>query len=150
MYPRTRPPLGEPLGFTGGSESKEPACDAGDLRLIPDLGRFPGEESGNPFQYSCLENPMDGGTWLSSTHSITESDTTMRLLFISYWSSLLWQSLSVDSLQEEEHGFLQGGITLWSGRQWAEKGAAVSSYQPAVSAARRWAPRPGRGIWMEY
>ena len=51
------------LGFPGGSASKEPACNAGDLGSIPGLGRSSAEENGNPFQYSCLENPTDGGTW---------------------------------------------------------------------------------------
>ena len=41
----------------GGSDSKEPACNAGDPGSIPGLGRSPGEENGNPLQYSCLENP---------------------------------------------------------------------------------------------
>ena len=41
----------------------EPACNAGDLGLIPGLGRSPGEGNGNPLQYSCLENPRDGGAW---------------------------------------------------------------------------------------
>ena len=39
------------------------ACNAGDLGLIPGLGRSPGEENGNPLQYSCLENPTHGGAW---------------------------------------------------------------------------------------
>ena len=42
-------------------ESKKPACNAGDLGSIPGSGRPPGEGNGNPFQYSCLENPMDRG-----------------------------------------------------------------------------------------
>ena len=47
-------------GFPGGSNGKEsPACNAGDLGLIPGLGRSPGEGNGNPLQYSRLENPMD-------------------------------------------------------------------------------------------
>ena len=50
-------------GCTGGSDGKVPACNVGDLGLIPGLGGFPGEGNGNPLQYSCLENPMDGGTW---------------------------------------------------------------------------------------
>ena len=49
------------LGFLGGSDSKESACNAGDLGLIPGLGRFPEEGTGNPLQYSCLDNPMDRG-----------------------------------------------------------------------------------------
>ena len=51
------------LGFPGGSKGKESTCSAGDLSLIPGLGRSPGEENGNPFQYSCLGNPVDRGTW---------------------------------------------------------------------------------------
>ena len=47
--------------FPGGSDSKESACNAGDLVLIPGLGRSPEEGNGNPLQYSCLENPMDRG-----------------------------------------------------------------------------------------
>jgi len=58
---RDRPPTPVFLGFPGGSDSKESACNLGHLGLIPGLGRSPGEESGNPFQYSCLENPMDRG-----------------------------------------------------------------------------------------
>ena len=50
-------------GFPGGSDSKESACNAGDLGLIPGSGRSPGEGNGNPLQYSCLENCMDRGAW---------------------------------------------------------------------------------------
>ena len=45
----------------GGSDSKASACNAGDLGLIPGLGRSPGEGNSTPLQYPCLENPMDGG-----------------------------------------------------------------------------------------
>ena len=44
--------------FTGGSEVKASASNAGDLGSIPGSGRSPGEGNGNPLQYSCLENPM--------------------------------------------------------------------------------------------
>ena len=46
-----------------GSEVKAAASNAGNPGLIPGLGRSPGERNGNPLQYSCLENPMDGGAW---------------------------------------------------------------------------------------
>ena len=46
-----------------GSDGKESACNEGDLGLIPGLGRYPGGVHGNPFQYSCLETPMDRGAW---------------------------------------------------------------------------------------
>ena len=51
------------MGFSGGSVSKESACNAGDLGFIPLVGRSPGEGNGNPLQESCLENLMDRGTW---------------------------------------------------------------------------------------
>ena len=47
----------------GGSDSKASAHNAGDPGSIPGSGRSPGEGNGNPLQYSCLEHPMDGGTW---------------------------------------------------------------------------------------
>ena len=49
--------------FPGGSEVKVSSCNAGDLGSIPGLGRSPREGNGNPLQYSCLENPMDGEAW---------------------------------------------------------------------------------------
>ena len=48
---------------SGGSDGEASAYNVGDLGLIPGSGRCPGEGNGNPLQYSCLENPMDGGTW---------------------------------------------------------------------------------------
>ena len=50
-------------GFPGGSEAKASAWNAGDPGSIPGSGRSPGEGNGNPLQYSCLENPMEGGAW---------------------------------------------------------------------------------------
>ena len=47
----------------GGSDGKAFVYNAGDLGLIPGLGRSPGEGNGTPLQYYCLENPMDGGAW---------------------------------------------------------------------------------------
>ena len=61
-------------GFPGGAEVKASACNVGDLGLIPGLGRSPREGNGNPLQYYCLENPMDGGGLQSMGRK--ESDTT--------------------------------------------------------------------------
>ena len=58
-----------------GSDGKESACNAGDPGLIPGLVRSPGEGNGNPLQYSCLENPMEGGAWNTTVHGITKSLT---------------------------------------------------------------------------
>ena len=49
--------------FPGGSDGKASAYSAGDLGLTPGSGRSPGEGNGHPLQYSCIENPMDGGAW---------------------------------------------------------------------------------------
>ena len=49
--------------FSDGSGSKESACNVGDLGLIPGWGRSPREGNGHPFQYFCLENPVDGVSW---------------------------------------------------------------------------------------
>ena len=53
------------------------AHNAGDLGLIPGLGRSPGEGNGNPLQYSCLENPMDGGSWWATVHGVAKSRTRL-------------------------------------------------------------------------
>ena len=63
------------MGFPGGSEGKESACNAGDLGLIPGLGRSPGGGHGNPLQYFCLENPMDRGAWQAMVHRVAQSQT---------------------------------------------------------------------------
>ena len=66
--------------FPGGSDRKASAYNAGDLGSIPGLGRSPGEGNGNSLQYSCLENPMDRGTWLGySPWGCKDSDTTEQL-----------------------------------------------------------------------
>ena len=68
-------------GFPGGSVAKNPPANAGDVDLITELGRFPGEENGNPLQYSCLENVMDRKAWQATIHGVTkESDTTWQLI----------------------------------------------------------------------
>ena len=54
--------------------------NAGDISLIPGSGRSPGEGSGNPLQYSCLEKPMDRGARWATAHRITELDLTERLI----------------------------------------------------------------------
>ena len=59
--------------FLGGSDSKESACSAGDLGLIPGLGRSPGVGNGNPLQYSCLENSMDRGAWWATVHGVEKN-----------------------------------------------------------------------------
>ena len=64
-------------GFPGASDGKESACNAGDLGIIPGLGRSPGRERGSPLQYSCLENPIDRGAWQATVHGVTQSRTRL-------------------------------------------------------------------------
>jgi len=63
------------MGFPGGSDGKESACNVGDLGLIPGLGRSPGEGNGYPVQYSFLENSTDRGAWQSTAHGVANSWT---------------------------------------------------------------------------
>ena len=64
-------------GFPCGSDGKESACNTGDLGSIPGLGRSPREENGNPLQYSCLENSVDGGVWWATVHVVANSQTRL-------------------------------------------------------------------------
>ena len=75
-------------GFPGGSDGKAAACIAGDLGLIPGSGRSPGEGNGNPLQYSCLENSMDGGVWRATVHGPAKSQT--RLSNFTFFSFFLF------------------------------------------------------------
>ena len=64
-------------GFPGGTEVKASACNVGDLGSIPGSGRSPGEENGNPLQYSYLENPMEGGACWATVHGVAKSRTQL-------------------------------------------------------------------------
>ena len=60
------------LYLLGGSVGKASVCNAGDPGSIPGLGISSGEGNGNPLQYSCLGNPMDGGAWQASIYGVVE------------------------------------------------------------------------------
>ena len=64
-------------GFPGGSVVKNLPANAGDMGLIPGLGRSPGEGNGNPLQYSCLGNPMDREAWRAAVPGVTKSQTRL-------------------------------------------------------------------------
>ena len=86
------------LHFPGGSDGKASVYNEGDLGSIPGSGRFRGEGNGNPLQYSCLENPMDGGAWCRLlSMGRKKSGTTDRLHFhFHFW--LHWVFVAVDVL----------------------------------------------------
>ena len=75
------------MGFSGGSDGKASACNGGDLGPIPGLGRSAGEGNGNPLQYSCLENPLDGGAWWATVQVFAKSQ--IRLSNFTFTFSLL-------------------------------------------------------------
>ena len=72
-----------------GEESICNAGDIGDSEPIPELGKSPGGGHSNPFQYSCLENPMDREAWWATVHGVSKSQTQMKRL----------------SIQKLKHGF---------------------------------------------
>ena len=68
--------------FPGGAAVKNPPANAEGARgagLNPESGRCPGEENGNPLQYSCLENPMDTGAWRATVHGVTNTQTWLSM-----------------------------------------------------------------------
>ena len=70
--------------FPGSSDSKESACNEGNPGLIPRLGRFPGEENGNPLKCSCLEHSMNRGAWWATVHRVTKNRMQL-ILSLSAW-----------------------------------------------------------------
>ena len=89
-------------GFPGGSEGKVSARNVGDPDSIPGSGRSPEEGNGNPLQYSCLENPMDGGAWYATVYGVAKSWTRLSdFTFLSLspavtrersqWKEMLWK-----------------------------------------------------------
>ena len=77
---RDRLPTPVFLGFPGGSDGKESACNVEDLGLISGLGRSPGRGHGNPLQYSCLENPHGQRSLAVTVHRVTKSQTQLKQL----------------------------------------------------------------------
>ena len=104
-------PLGT-VGFPGGSAGKESTCNAGDLGLIPGLGRSPGEGKGYPHQYSCLENSMD-----CIVHGIAKSQIQLSDFFIS------WHNGKESTWQCREQGFHS-----WSPKTFTCHGATQPLY----------------------
>ena len=69
-------PFFHQLGFPDGSDGKGSACNAGNMGLIPGLGRSTGEGNGNPLKYSCLGNPIDREACWATAHRVANSTHT--------------------------------------------------------------------------
>ena len=79
------------LGFSGGLDGKETACNAGDTGSIPGSGRSPGGRQGKPLQYSHLENSMDREAWWATVHGVTTSWTRLpQIIHESIQNSGIW------------------------------------------------------------
>ena len=79
------------VGFPGGSDGKESACNAGDLGSVPGLERSPGGWHSNLLQYSSLENSMDRGAWWTTVHRVTKSWTRHERLCKRLSTHTLWK-----------------------------------------------------------
>ena len=96
-------------GVPGDSDGKESTCNAGDLGLVPVSGRSPGERNIYPLQYSCLENPMDGGAWWAAVHGVSKSRTRL-----SDFTSLPFQySCLGNPMDREDWGTTVHGVTKY-------------------------------------
>ena len=91
------------MGFPGGSEVKAFACNAGDLGLIPGSGRSPGKGNGNPPQYSCLENPMDGGAWWATVHRVAKSRTRLSDFTFTFTFYIYTLTSALTCFRQEHH-----------------------------------------------
>ena len=65
------------LGLPWCLSGKESTCQAGDVGSVPESGRSPGEENGNPHQCPCLRNPMERGAWQATVHGVAKSQTRL-------------------------------------------------------------------------
>ena len=122
------------MGFPGGSEVKASASNAGDPGSIPGSGRSPGEGNGNPLQYYCLKNRMDGGTWWATVHgfSIPNSCSSVSCSVIS--NSLRPHGLYVARQSPVSMGFSRQ--EYWSGLLFPSPGGlhnpGIKPWSPAL------------------
>ena len=114
LHVQLRSRLGLPRWFSG----KESTCQSGDTGSIPGPGRSPGGGHGKPLQYSCLENPMDGGAWRAAVHGVTQSQTRLSSLAHTQWLS-----------NEKQIGRLW----LW-GRPWGQSTRPESCLHTSLAA----------------
>ena len=128
------------MGFPGGSDGKESALNPGDPGLIPLSGRSPGGGNGNPIQYSCLENPMDRGTWWAAVRGVTKSQTQLSYFTFTLHFHALEKEMATHSSilawripgMGETSGLPSMGLHR-VGHHWSDLAAAA-----AAAAAAEW------------
>ena len=106
-------------GLPGGWDSKKSTCNAGDPGSTPGSGRSSGEGSGNPLQYSCLENSMDKGVWQATVHGVTKSWTQLSDFHHQWKHEKKRKSLEILPLRNDQcshfdlHIFLSSLLQNW-------------------------------------
>ena len=101
-------------GLPWGSDGKESACKVKDVDLIPRSRRPSGEGNGIPFQYSCLEDPVDRGAWWATVHGVTESWTGLSKLH----TVIQWKHPDVSRLQYPWKHLLVHANLVWFSKTW--------------------------------
>ena len=107
------------MGFPGGSERKESACNEGDPGSIPGSGRSPGEGNGCPLQYSCLENRRDRGAWWATVHGVAESDSWSDLACTACTGGASGKEPACQCRRHKRSGFHSGVEKIPWRRAWS-------------------------------
>ena len=134
------------MGFPGGSNGKESACNTGDRGSIPGSGRAAGGGIGNPLQYSCLQNSMDREAWWATVHGVTKSRIrlsnthTHTHLFIS-GVYLLYNVVLVSAVQQSKSAvrihisplpWISFPFRSTQGMEWSSLGYTVGPYYLSI------------------
>ena len=131
---------------------KASACNARDLGSIPGSGRSPGEGNGNPLQYSCLENPMDGGAWWATVHGVAKSRTQVSDFTFTFrtwkqprcsstgeWIKKLWYSYTMGYYLATKRNTFESVLMRWMNLE--------PIIQSEVSEKERWILFSNTHIW---
>ena len=134
--------------FSGGSDGKAFAYNAGDQGSIPGSGRSSAEGNGNPLQYSCLENPMDGGAWWVTVHGATKSRTRWANSLSFFLSSRVWALCSSGRFQKwgwRRQAEVPRARSVWVGAVWYDclTVDSAAGTKPACS-------YPCKGLFMGF
>ena len=132
----------------GGSDSKESACNVGELGLSPGMGRSPGEGHGNPLQYFCLEKGMlthssilawrihmDRGVWQTTVHGVAKSQPWLSDFTFTFHFYALEKEMATHSSVLAWR--IPGMRSHWVGRDWSDLAAASSSGKEPTCQCRR-------------
>ena len=114
------------LGFPSGLAVKNLSANAGDVILIPGLGRSPGERNGNPFQYSCLKNSIDRSTW--KVHGVTKGQTRLS----TYAHTLFIHSLYFKYPSRNTICFFNSKIIFYTGVYWLARLCQFQVYSKEI------------------